>query len=377
MNVLILGDFYPNNRLEMLATARPDEIFDSFAGVIREADLAILNLETPLCKPHAPIAKTGPNLWANPESATFLSAAGLGLVTLANNHIFDFGLNGLEETFQNLTQSGIAYVGAGKSRTDAAQPFLLERGGKTLAVLNFAENEWSTTGGDGPGANPIDPVMNFRAISAARRQYDWVLVICHGGHENYPLPSPRMKELFRFYVDAGATAVVNHHTHCVSGYEVYRSAPIFYSIGNFLFDNPVQRTGPWTEGIGVTLSFTDKVTQYDIHHFDQCTTKHIFQACSPGDSLGRTDRLQAINSTIDDSKLLEQSFSEYVNMQRSRYMRYLEPSTFRLMEALQSRGFAPSLLRPRQRRLLLNLIRCEAHRDVLLGVLERDVGHSR
>lgn len=377
MKVLIAGDFYPGGRLEMLAAANPELIFGDFAAVIRGADLAMVNLETPLCTPTEPIPKTGPNLWAAPDNAGFLSKAGFGLVTLANNHIFDFGPRGLDETFQSLERVGLAYVGAGLTSDDARAPHILKSGGKTLAVLNFAENEWSTTSGDGPGANPIEPVKNFRAICDARRNADEVLVICHGGHENYPLPSPREKELFRFYVDGGASAVLNHHTHCVSGYEVYRGAPIFYSLGNFLFDSPEQRSGQWTEGIAVVLTFDGTEPQYEIHHFDQCTEDSVFRACPPEAIRARAERFKAINSTISDPKLLAQSFAGFVGSQARRYWRYLEPSTFRLLEALQSRGLAPTLLRPRQRRLLLNLIRCEAHRDVVLELLERDVGHSR
>lgn len=377
MKVLIAGDFYPGGRLKMLAAEEPEAVFGDFMAVIRAADLAMVNLETPLCKPHEPISKTGPNLWASPESADFLSNAGFTLLTLANNHIFDFGQRGLEETFRSLGRVGLAHVGAGLTGDTASAPYTLERGGKTLAVLNFAEHEWSTTSNDGPGANPLDPVKNYHAIRDARHKADEVLVICHGGHENHVLPSPRMKELFRFYVDAGASAVVNHHTHCVSGYEVYQGAPIFYSLGNFLFDNPERRVGPWTEGIAVVLTFDGSAPAYEIHHFDQCTAKNIFLACTPEASRTRSERLLDLNSVISDPQLLAQSFSAYVKSQRCRYQRYLEPTTFRLLEALQSRGFAPSLLRPRQRRLLLNLIRCEAHRDVLLGVLEHDVGYPR
>ena len=106
------------------------------------------------------------------------------------------------------------------------------KGDVNIAVLNFAENEWSTASSDKPGANPINPISNFNSINITKESVDIVIVITHGGHEMYRLPSPRMKELYRFYIDAGADIVINHHTHCTSGYEKYNGKFIFYSIGN-------------------------------------------------------------------------------------------------------------------------------------------------
>lgn len=377
MKVLITGDFCAAGRLGVLSESDPDLIFGDFAALIRSVDLAVVNLESPLCRPLDPIAKTGPNLCSAPATADFLARVGFGLVTLANNHILDFGWPGLEETFHNLEEAGLAYVGAGRSHADATAPYLATVDGRSLAILNFAENEWSTTRGDSPGANPIDPVKNHHAIRDARQRADEVLVICHGGHENHSLPSPRMQELFRFYIDAGASAVINHHTHCVSGYEIHHGGLIVYSLGNFLFDDPEQHSGPWTQGIAVAITFTGRAPSYAIYHFDQCTESSIFASCSPAETAARNSRIDQLNNTIADPRLLQESFSRFVELQTRCYQRYIEPRTFKLLEALQSRGMAPSFLRPAQRRLLLNLIRCEAHRDLLLEILERDVGYSR
>ena len=377
MNILIAGDFFPGGRLADIASAEPAQIFRSFVHAIDAADLALLNLETPLCKPIRPIEKTGPALRANPETAAFLNDASFRLVTLANNHVFDFGRVGLESTFAALDEHGVAYVGAGNSRELAAKPFLFEKAGKRLAILNFAENEWSTTRGELPGANPIDPVANNQAIRDASRIADHVIVVCHGGHEMHDLPSPRMQALFRFFVEAGASAVVNHHTHCVSGYEVYQGAPIFYSLGNFFFDNPRMRLGSWTQGIAVELQIEGGGVEFRIHHFDQCTEADLFNPCDQSTSDVRHQEIQALNEIISDSQRLEDSFKKFSEDQTKRYLRYLEPTRSRLLLAAQNRGLAPSLLSKRQRRLLLNLIRCEAHRELVIEILERDVGNPR
>lgn len=374
MRVLVAGDFVPRQRLAGLATIDPRELFGEFGNTIREADIAVLNLEAPLCDRLQGIEKTGPNMNAPVEGAEFVANAGFNLATLANNHVFDFGAQGLESTLAALDEFNVAHVGAGADLRQATEPYVAECDGVKLAILNFAENEWSTTRGSSAGACPIDPVANFRSIREAARQADHVIVICHGGHEHYDLPSPRMKQLFRFYVEAGASAVVNHHPHCVSGYEVFEGAPIFHSLGNFLFDHKRLRAGPWTQGMAVELIISDDSLDYEIHLFDQCTEDTLFGLCGAESRVKRLDELNALNQIISDDEQLESSFQDYSKAQTEQYLRYLEPVRFRLLFAAQNRGLAPSLLSRRQKRLLLNVIRCEAHRDLTIEILERDVG---
>ncbi len=103
--MLITGDFFPGGRLSALSKASSEEIFGEFSEKIRVADLSITNLEGPLCDSLEPIDKTGPAMRADPASGAFLANSGFDLVTLANNHIFDFGAPGLEATFSVLNKS--------------------------------------------------------------------------------------------------------------------------------------------------------------------------------------------------------------------------------------------------------------------------------
>ena len=104
-----------------------------------------------------------------------------------------------------------------------------------------------------PVVIPLIRSAVFYAIEEAKKKADFVVVIAHGGHEHYNLPSPRMKKWYRFFVDAGAHAVVGHHTHIISGYEVYKDAPIFYSLGNFCFDWEGLRNMEWNNGMLVEV----------------------------------------------------------------------------------------------------------------------------
>lgn len=377
MKALVVGDFSPQGRLANLHNQSPKNVFGSFLSTITGADLAILNLEAPLCEPIKPIVKTGPSLHASPEIASFIADSGFGLACLANNHIMDYGPEGLAETIATLDQAGIPGIGAGDGYETAVKPFFADLGCQRIAILNFAENEWSTTHGDEPGACPIDPIRNFAAIQSSRQQADYVLVITHGGHECYNLPSPAMQDLFRFYVDSGADAVVNHHTHCTSGFEIYQGKLIFYSAGNFLFDSAQRREGLWTKGMAVELVFDKKGLCFRLHHFDQCTESELFRVVDEEESERRNQYLDTLNQTIGNPDALAEKFNEMISDRRQLYQAYLEPRMPRIIGAAQRRGWLPSLLSRRHRTLLLNLVRCESHREIVLELLKRDAGHTR
>lgn len=375
--LLFLGDFSPQGRLARIHEMDPREVFGSFLSIIREADLACLNLEAPLCIPSKSIAKTGPALHGRPEVVNFLKLSGFDLACLANNHILDYGADGLKETMLALRNAGISQVGAGHNYTESSKPFVADVNELKVGILNFAENEWSTSFDYKYGACPIDPVRNFSAIQSAKRQVNRLIVVCHGGHEGYRLPSPSMQELFRFYVDAGADAVINHHTHCISGFEVYSGAPIFYSVGNFLFDNSKVRRGRWTEGLAIALSFNGNDFDFKLYHFSQCTDEALFYLADDEESIVRDSRLKQLNDVISNPEILAESFENFISDRQHLYRGYLEPKLPRFLGAAQRRRWLPSLISRRHRMLLLNLIRCESHREIIVKLLSRDAGHTQ
>jgi len=369
--LLVTGDFCPIHRVaEQLAPGGEAGVFGGLLPVIREADLAVTNLECPLAGPQGrAISKTGPAMRAKPEAAGLLKRAGFDLVTLANNHIMDYGPEGLHDTLEALQAEGVAWVGAGENYQQASAPYRIRRGGLQLALLNVAENEWSTTTGREPGAHPLDPVRNAQRIREAREEADVVIAISHGGHEHYELPSPRMKELFRFFIEQGADAVVNHHTHCVSGYERYRGKPIFYSLGNFVFDLPGRRNAPWNTGLAVLLDVSAAGVDFELIPFDQCDEQAGI-VLQEGRSRETTlNHLEVLNAIIQDDEQLQDRYRAFCRRSAKLYNAYIEPHSNRYVHALRNRGFLPSLLSRRKRRLLLNLVRCEAHRDVLIETL--------
>lgn len=371
VNVLITGDFCPINRIqELIEKAEYSKIYNDFLPFIKGADIAITNLECPLTQNEEKIQKTGPQLKASAKGIGALSYAGFNLVTLANNHIMDYGEAGLNSTIETCKRSGIEYVGVGSNLQEAREPFYKETNGIRLAFINFCENEWSTTSGETPGANSLNPILNFYDIKEAKNNVDFVFVIVHGGHEYYKLPSPRMQETYRFFIDAGADAVIGHHTHCYSGNEMYQGKPIFYSLGNFIFDWPAKRNSHWNKGYAVQFTIEDGRMSFTIHPFIQGDEEPGVRYMNKQELQIFEEQLGKLNLQISDSINIESKFQEFMNSKKRNYMSYLEPYSNKYLLGLYNRGLFPSFISKNKKKLLLNLVRCETHHDVLLKILE-------
>ena len=378
MKILLTGDFCPRDRLkEKIRAHDPTEVIDQkLLEIGRESDLFITNLECPVTLSSEPIAKTGPNLKTDDSAVSFLKKAGFNLVTLANNHIMDFGKDGLKDTIDYLNKAEMPYTGAGLVEKEKNKIFYCETDNIKLAVLNVTENEWSTSNGNQPGAKGVDPIENYYAIQEAKEKADKVIMIAHGGHEMYEYPSPEIRDRYRFYIDAGCNAVIAHHTHCVSGYEEYKGSPVFYSIGNFLFDHPKHRNAIWNKGLAVALNLKQNAITYEVIHFDQCTDKAKLRICDEPETKRRNSDLELKRKVIKDDRRLERMFEKWLKSKAKSYRSYIEPVKNRWINALQNRGYLPTLWSKRKKRYLLNVIRCESHREVLKKILENDLSHT-
>jgi len=375
--MVVAGDFFGGGLAadamnQSASTFIDQELINQF----KAADVAILNLESPLTEHNKTIIKSGPAIKANAVVANRIKEMGITLVTLANNHIMDFGNQGLRDTLATLDSIGLSFTGAGFNQEHARKPYILTIANKKLAVLNFCENEWSTTHGSYMGANPINEIENFYQIRKAKEQADYILVIAHGGHERYPLPSPRIKRLYRFFADAGASAVVAHHTHCTSGYEVYNNIPIIYGLGNFLFANKAMKKTDWNNGMTVTLNFETDLCTFDFTHFDQCKDQVSVQVVSVSETKVRNEKIKELNKIIASNDQLKENYQRWLSSNFRMYSAYLEPHANRYIQYLQNRKLFPSFWARRKRTYLLNLIRCEAHRDAVISLLEDENSHS-
>ncbi|MFR6541230.1 MAG: CapA family protein [Butyricimonas virosa] len=372
MDVVVTGDFAPIYRTASLIKIKNYKlIYNDVLPVLKSADLAISNLETPLTLSDTKIEKTGSVLKALPESVEAIKYGGISLVTLANNHIFDYGEVGLKDTIDVLEANQIAYVGAGDCNKKARKPYVFEKNNKKLSIFSIAENEWSTTLGNRYGANPLNEIENYYDIVTAKKTSDFVLVIVHGGLEYYHLPSPRIKKLFRFFIDVGADAVISHHTHYYSGYEIYKNKPIVYGLGNFIFDLP-DEIGDWHKGIIAKIDFKgSNDISLELIPILQNDEKAGVRLANMEQAKLFMQEIERINSIIVDDIKLENEYLNQLHKLEKQYIAYIQPYSNKNLYRLRKLRLIPyDFWTKRKRLFLINIVRCEAHREALLRILE-------
>lgn len=211
--------------------------FAATSQELRRADISIGNLEAPLSSGGNEFAGKKFRFRVNPKAAGALKRAGFSVLTLANNHIMDFGARGLRETLASLDRQNISYAGAGEDIEAARKPALLERNGKKVAFLSYSLTQPVEffAGEKRAGAAPGYSRYFQEDIRKARSSADYVVVSFHWGAERAVYPKSYQTEAARRAVDAGADLVIGHHPHVLQGVERYRGGLILYSLGNFAF----------------------------------------------------------------------------------------------------------------------------------------------
>lgn len=224
---------------ERLEKAGYDSPYEYVRGLFQNDDLSVLNLETPVTAGGDP-AKDKTFVFKSPPKAIGpMAQAGVDAVNLANNHVLDQGVAGLQDTMKTLRQHHVMYVGAGKNSKEAYAPVYLERKGIKIALFGFSrvvpEPGW-VAGKSKPGvASAYAPEAALNAIKAARKNADLVLVMTHWGKERTTKLEDHQQELAHAFIDAGADLVVGGHPHVMQGLEQYKGKWIAYSTGNFIF----------------------------------------------------------------------------------------------------------------------------------------------
>lgn len=206
------------------------------------ADLMWINNEFAYSLRGAPLDNKMYTFRADPKRAEMLKELGVDIVGLANNHVYDYGPEAMQDTLDTLKQAGISYVGAGKNLEEAASPVYFEVEGKTIAYVAASRAEkYKMT----PQATEEDPgilrcydtELFLDAIREARQNADYVIALVHWGTEYSTELEEVQLTTGKEYIDAGADAVIGAHTHCLQGIEYYQGKPIVYSLGNFWFNN--------------------------------------------------------------------------------------------------------------------------------------------
>lgn len=375
--IVIGGDVCPINANEpVCARGDADTAFGGLVELMRSADFCVVNLECPLIHRPGPISKIGPVIAAKRETSRVLPAAGIHAVTMANNHIMDHGVAGLNSTIIACEEQGIAHFGAGPDLQSARRILICEVGGKRVGFLGVTHHEFSTAGETSAGAAPMDPVEVHAQIRNQEDAWDLLVALVHTGPSQYPLPTPKLQKYCRFLVDIGASAVVCQHSHCTGTYEDYEGALIVYGQGNLLFDWLPEPGPDWFRGFLIDLEIgSGGVLSYRFVPYERGP-----DGVGVGRLLGQeADRfmngIKKASRSVLDPREIRRKWDEYcVRRSNSYYQQLLLgylPGAGLLRRAADRLGMKVVPLRERHRMTLLNLVRCETHREVLETLLAR------
>ncbi|HUS46396.1 MAG TPA: CapA family protein [Phycisphaerae bacterium] len=365
--ILVGGDVSPGRRmLSYFAGGDAQTLFNDLLADFEAADFAIVNLECPLVVEESAIEKTGPVLGAPVSCIQAIKNAHVDAVNLANNHILDHGAAGLETTLEACEKAGLGTVGAGENLDAASRMLVHNVSGTRVGFVAMAEHEFSIAGRNSWGANPLDLAQFIRTVRRHRGQYDFLVVLLHGGIEHYPYPSPRLMETCRFMVEEGAKAVICQHSHCPGCYEEYRGGYIVYGQGNLLFDAYPLRNAAWHEGALVSLTLEeDGACSMEFVPYVQCDRRVGARRMDPDqeDSFRRT--FQERSEKIKDPQFVQRQWEAFCKTRENAYLSMLRGHG-RFFKRLNARlGWLRHLYSWEKRRLLLNVVRCESHREVI------------
>ena len=372
MTINIFGDFVPTGR--GVATVFDKTAIDkSIISYIREADYNIVNLECPvvISETASSIVKPGPSLKTGEFCLKYLKDSGFNMVTLANNHLKDYGSEGIRDTFNSCKKYDLSWVGAGFNLDEARKPKVIEENGLKIGIINICENESSIATDNEPGSCPIDEINNYYDICRLKHEVNRIIVIIHGGSENYRYPTPQMRKRCHFYADLGASAIVCHHIHCYSGYETYHGVPIFYSLGNFFFDDIKDSSYLWTTGYFVQLIIEEGTVKFQLFPYVQCNDEAKVLLMNEEETKMFEKDLTEINRVIVDDTLLKVNYEKWLDKRFRHYISAAQTWAGRYYKAAYRRKLLPSGISRKNAMVLLNYIRCESHYELMINALNK------
>ncbi|HAS6257785.1 TPA: CapA family protein [Vibrio vulnificus] len=369
MKILFTGDFVVNRRYESICKkiSPLDKLtkFKNDNGV----DYLVVNLEAPISSLSESSLKSGPPLKMMPEYVNTLK--GVDLVSLSNNHIMDFGEKGINDTLFSLDNLGVKFVGV--SNNSVIEPFVIENGNTRLCVFSVSEQEFNYNT-NGLGATPFDLLQLIPLIRKEKVEYSSsVIVMYHGGTEMIHVPNPEYRRNCKLLIEIGADLVIGHHSHYASGVEYYKNKPIYYSLGNIVFDNSCSDS-EWEYGLAVLAEFNSngKISVSEVY-----TRNHIDEGgvviLSGHEEKERKEKFDIISSILlDESKYMDEWLQASSFLFESNISKVILPFHFKGV-GFCFRWLKISRFFLKKKSLLykLNLLRNPSHREVLLSHLEK------
>lgn len=368
------GDYFPLGRPQigfLNGKLSSEFILGSLKALFSLSDFNMVNLECPLSKCGTPISKSGQNYRGNPEMIRLLTYLGVSGVTMANNHIRDFGDFGIEDTLDLCLINHIKTVGAGITLEKARSPLYLSIKGRRVAFVNVAEQEFSNAMPTRAGANPLDLISLLTDLQKARKKADHIILIIHGGLELTHIPSPQSVRLLRFLAEQDVTAVIRHHSHFVQGYEVWKGVPIFYGLGNMLFDLETPMPEGWYEGLIVKLFISsENKCFFELHPIRQCKETPSVTLLESEEKVLAIKRIKEYSDMLADEAFHQRAWEEVLKTMTNDYFSKVIIPSYTLRRIVGRLGLMKYVKPGELYALFLeNILRCETHREALLDIL--------
>lgn len=265
VRIFFAGDFCSKPSTSKISVS------DELKGLIQSCDLKMVNFEVPL-KPNITLpSQKRERFFQNDDAPEFLRSLGFNLFSQANNHAFDWGEEGFKKTKNAL---GDEAFGAG-TYDESYQVKIIEMGGMKIGffALSFAAYKGvfdDVTHHEGLGCAYINDLRVNHDIIEAKKNVDYLFILPHDGIEYIDVPMPETIARYRDFIDYGADGVIGTHPHCPQGWEEYKGKPIFYSLGNFLFnskenyDYRATNRPHWYEGLCVIITISDDKLKWEV-----------------------------------------------------------------------------------------------------------------
>lgn len=358
VDILFFGDFVATNASDIVLS-------DEIKVLISKSDVVGCNLEAPITTKVNGIQKSGMPIKQHKETARWLEVNGFNVIQIANNHILDFGVEGLVDTLEEL--ENFVTIGAGNYE----QAYLIKEvkiKNKKIGFISFSHYEFGITENENQsGVAWINHPRVFEDIRKNKALFDFVIALPHAGIELIDAPLPEWKLIYKILIDSGVDAIIATHPHIPQGWEVYNGKPIFYSLGNFYFD-AVNNSHPyWNKSYAVQILLDDKIT-FRIHNliFSEGNIKLDMNPDRDKHNQYLCDLIQDIekyHTYIDEQAI--RLFDHYVlNMKLSLGSIYLKGNYKQKISSIIT-----LLKGKKDYNFLLNVFRCESHRWLIQRAL--------
>ncbi len=289
-------------------------IDDEVLSIMQSADIMMANNEFPYSYRGTPTPDKTYTFRADPKDVHIMKDMGVDIVSLANNHAYDYGPDALIDTIDTLNDARLPFVGAGKNIKEASHPVYFHANGHVISVVaatqieRYGNPDTKEATSDSPGVmRTLDPAKVVAELEEASANSDFTVMFVHWGTERTDLVEQSQRDLARAYVNAGADLVIGAHSHCLQGIDFIDDVPVFYSLGNFWFSSKTIDTC-------IVRATLDENCHLESVEFIPCIQKGSGVVYASGDNFGRIleyERGISNYAQIDDKGFVTRSDSDH------------------------------------------------------------------